>query len=86
MRHERRGDRFPTGAHGDDSRTRRDAGTRRAPGLGELSAVYCVSCHRLCGWTGASTYRILYVCDACFRRYGGLPLPRAPDRPLVPPA
>lgn len=57
-----------------DSRPREKRGQIRTP-RGMATPVYCVNCGKQFGFAYASTEFILYICDACEKAGGALPLP-----------
>ena len=52
------------------------------PRLGELDIVYCISCHRPRGAVNPHCESILMLCDDCYARHGGLPLPQLTQQEL----
>jgi NAD-dependent SIR2 family protein deacetylase len=57
-----------------DSRPADQRGQIRTP-QGNATPVYCINCHRQFGYAWMSTEKIVYVCDECEKKHGGLPLP-----------
>lgn len=62
----------------DDSRPREERGVIRTP-LGNATPVFCVSCAKAGGYAYVNTDSIIYVCDDCTAKHGGLPLPVADE-------
>lgn len=57
-----------------DSRPKVRRGDIRTP-HGNATPVFCANCGRASGFAFVDTTRILYLCDECEAKHGGLPLP-----------
>ena len=49
---------------------------------GIAKVCYCISCHKASGAYLKETTNIIYLCDNCYNRYGGLPLKMVPQEEL----
>ena len=57
-----------------DSRPHDQRGQIRTP-AGLATPVFCINCGGQFGFAFVDTAAIIYVCDECEGRHGGLPLP-----------
>lgn len=62
----------------EDSRPRDEKGAMRTP-HGNATPVFCVSCGAFGGFAFVDTTYIVYLCDGCEEKHGGLDLPVADE-------
>ena len=62
----------------EDSRPKHEKGVIRTPN-GNGTPVFCVSCGVFGGYAYIDTTYIVYVCDECEAKHGGLDLPVADE-------
>lgn len=68
-----------------DSRIADSFGRFQVPGPGGafVDKVFCVSCHRESeSFSLPDSTHLAYLCQDCFDKHGGLPLPRITDEQL----
>lgn len=59
-----------------------DGGYELWTNRGLAKRCYCISCHAPSGAYLKNTTNIIYLCDDCYTKYGGLPLKMVPSEEL----
>lgn len=69
----------------EDSRLRRQREDKQVQGVAGriMDPVFCFSCGKPDGYGVRTSFAIIAICDDCYQKYGGPPLPQLPPEDEV---